>query len=59
MTILTKSNSEKIPHTNPISNSFKIKAKVMKTSDFMACECKLFTHELLGFPATEHMDMKV
>ena len=31
----------------------------MKTSDSMACEYKLFRHELLGFRTIENMGMKV
>ena len=42
-----------------IQDSFKIEAKVMETSDSMAWECKLFTHEFIGFRATEHKDMKL
>ena len=42
-----------------IHDSFKIKAKVMETSDSMAWECKLFTHEFIGFQATEHKDIKL
>ena len=38
---------------------FKIEAKVMETSDSMAWECKLFTHEFLEFLPIEVMDMKL
>ena len=31
----------------------------METSDSMAWECKLFTHEFLGFRATEIMEIKL
>ena len=31
----------------------------METSDSMAWECKLFTHEFLGFQPTEDMDIKL
>ena len=31
----------------------------METSDSMAWECKLFTHELLGFRSTENREMKL
>ena len=48
-----------MPHTNLIQDSFKIEAKVMETSDSMAWECKLFTHEFLRFRATKNMDMKL
>ena len=34
-----------------IQYSFKIEAKAMETSDSMAWEFKLFTHEFLGFRA--------
>ena len=46
------SNSYNIPYTNLIQDYFKIEAKVMETSDLMACECKLFTHEFIGFLPT-------
>ena len=42
-----------------IQDSFKIEAKVMETSDSMAWECKLFTHEFIGFQATENMNMEL
>ena len=42
-----------------IQDSFKIEAKVMETSDSMAWECKLFTHEFLGFRAIENMETKL
>ena len=42
-----------------IQDSFKVEAKVMETSDPMAEECKIFTHEFLGFRSTEDMDMKL
>ena len=44
MAVTKSSKSDKIPHTNLIQDSFKIKAKVMETGDSMAWECKLFTH---------------
>jgi len=59
ISITKSSNSDNIPHTNLIQDSFKIEAKVMETSDSMAWECKLFTHEFLGFRPTEDMDMKL
>ena len=43
MAIKKSSNSDNIPHTNLIQDSFKIEAKVMETSDSMAWECKSFT----------------
>ena len=49
MAVIKSSNSDNIPHTNLIQDSFKIEAKFMETSDPMAGECKLFTHEFLGF----------
>ena len=52
MVVTTSSNLENIPHTNMIQDSFKIEAKVMETSDPMVGECKLFTHEFIGFQAT-------
>ena len=42
-----------------IQDSFKIEAKVMETSDSMAWECKLFTHEFIGFRSKENVDMKL
>ena len=48
-----------MPHTNLIQDSFKIEAKVMETSDSMAWECKLFTHEFLGFRPMEDMEIKL
>ena len=53
------SNSYNIPHTNLIQDSFKIETKVMETSDSMAWECKLFTHEFIGFRDTYNKDMKL
>ena len=55
----TSSNSENIPHTNLIWDSFKIEAKVMETSDSMAWECKLFTHNFLVFRPTEDKGIKL
>ena len=55
----TSSNSYNNPHTNMIYNYLNIEAKFMKTSDAMAWECKLFTHEFIGFRATENMVIKV
>ena len=52
MVVTTSSNSNNIPHTNLIQGSFKIESKVMETSGSMAWECKLFTHEFLGFRPT-------
>ena len=49
MAVTKSSNSEKIPHTNMIQDSFKIESKVMETSDSIAWGCKLFTHEFIGF----------
>ena len=59
MDFKTSSNLENIPHTNLIQDSFKIEAKVMETSDSIAWECKIFTHEFIGFIDTEHMEMKL
>ena len=59
MAVTTSSKSENIPHTNLIQDSFKIEAIVMETSDSMGWECKLFTHEFLGFRPIEDMDMKL
>ena len=42
-----------------IQDSFKIEGKVMETSDPMVEECKLFTHEFLGFQPTEDMEMEL
>ena len=47
--VTTSSNLYNIPHTNIIQDSFRIKAKVMETSDPMAWECKIFTHDFIGF----------
>ena len=52
ISVTKSSDSNNIPHTNPIQDSFKIEAKVMETSDSMPWECKLFTHEFIGFRAT-------
>ena len=52
MSIKKSSNSYNIPHTNMIQDSFKIEAKVMETSDSMAWEYNLFTHEFIGFRPT-------
>ena len=49
MAVTTSSNSENIPHTNLIQDSFKIEAKVMETSDSMAWECNLFHTSFLDF----------
>ena len=49
MAVTTSSNSENIPHKNLIQDSFKIEVVVIETSDPMAWECKLFTHEFIGF----------
>ena len=49
MALTKSSNLDNIPHTNMIQDSFKIEAKVIETSDSMACECKIFTHEFIGF----------
>ena len=46
---LTSSNLDTIPHTNMIQYFFNIEAKVMETSDLMAWECKIFTHEFIEF----------
>ena len=59
ISITTSSKSDNIPHTNLIQGSFKIEAKVMETSDSMACECKSFTYGFLGFRPTENRDMKL
>ena len=42
-----------------IQDSFKIEAKFMETSDPMTLECKLFTHEFIGFRAIENKKMKL
>ena len=39
--------------------AFKIEVKVMETSDSMEWECKLFTHEFLGFRSTKEMEIKL
>ena len=52
MAVTTSSNSQNIPHTNLMQVSFKIEAKVMETSDPIGGECKIFTHEFLGFRPT-------
>ena len=58
MAITKSSKSYNIPHTNLIQDSFNIEAKVMETSDSMAWECNLFTHEFIGFRPTEDMEIK-
>ena len=55
MSLKTSSKSEKIPHTNLVQDSFNIEAKVMETSDSMAWECNLSTHDFIGFKPTEDM----
>ena len=52
ISITKLSNSDNIPHRNMIQDSFEIEAKVMETSDSMAWECKLFTHEFTAFQPT-------
>ena len=52
MSVKKSSKSENTPHTDMIQESFKIEAKVMETSDSMEWECKLFTHEFIGFRDT-------
>ena len=42
-----------------IQDSFKIKAKVMETGDSMAWECKIFTHDFIGFRPIEDMEIKL
>ena len=42
-----------------MQDSFKIEAKVMETSDSMAWECNIFTHEFIRFRPTEDMDIKL
>ena len=42
-----------------IQDSFNIEAKVMETSDSVEWECKLFTHEFLGFQDKENMEIKL
>ena len=60
MAVTTSSNSYNIPHTNLIQVSFKIEAKVMETSDSMAWECKLLTHEFIGFrDKNNNMEIKL
>ena len=59
MVVTTSSNVENIPHIILIQDSFKIEAEVMETSDPMVGECKLFTHEFLGFQSIEEIEMKL
>ena len=59
MDVKTSSISEKIPHTNMIQDSFQIEAKAMETSDSMAWECKLFTHDFIGFRSIGDMEIKL
>ena len=59
ISVKTSSKSESVPHTNLLQDSFKIETKVMETSDSMAWECKLFTHEFLEFRPTEDMEIKL
>ena len=59
MSFIKSQNSDNIPHTNLIQDSFKIEAKVMETSDSMACHCNLFTHEFIGFKLIEDMEIKI
>ena len=59
ISVTTSSNSENIPHTNLIQDSFKIEAKVMETSDLIAWNCKSSTYGFLGFIPTENKDMKL
>ena len=42
-----------------IQESFNIEAKVMETSDSMAWECNLFTHDFTGFRPKEDMEIKL
>ena len=55
----SSSNSEKIPYTNLIYNSFKMEAKYMKTSHSRAWECNTFTLEFIGFHEMENMVMEL
>ena len=57
--VTTSSNSDNIPHTNMIQDSFKIEAKVMETSDSMAWECNLFSHKFISFIHIEDMEIKL
>ena len=57
--VTTSSNSDNIPHTNMIQDSFKIESKLMETSDSMAWECKSFTYGFLIFIPKENRDMKL
>ena len=59
MDVTKSSNSYNIPHTNMVQYSFKIEAKVMETSDSMAREYNLFTHEFIGFRTTKDMEIKL
>ena len=52
---LSQNHQTQVPHTNIIQDSFNIETKVMETSDSMAWECKIFTHDFLGFRPTEDM----
>ena len=47
ISVTKSSNSDNISHTNMIQGSFKIEAKLMESSDSMAWECKLFTHDFI------------
>ena len=49
MTVTKSSKLDNISHTNLIQDSFKIEAKVMEINDPIARECKIFTHDFLGF----------
>ena len=40
-----------------MQNFFNIESKVMETIDSMTWECKLFTHEFIGFISSENNDM--
>ena len=59
ISVTKSSNSYNIPHTNLIRDSFKIEAKIMETSDSMAWECKLFTHDFIGFRSIGDMEIKL
>ena len=59
MAFTKSSNSDNIPHTNMIQDSFNIEAKVMETSDSMAWECKSFTYGFIGFQPTQNGDLNL
>ena len=42
-----------------IQDSYKIEALVMETNDPMTWECKIFTHDFIGFRPIEDMEIKL